>query len=62
MLVDDMLVAESELPSGVNSIPMDPITGRLYLGGIPNGLDVAGKVAKENGLDGCVSDIIVNGK
>lgn len=62
MIVDDKRVAEESLPIGINTIPIDPKKGRMFLGGLPGGFDASNMVASRESLDGCISDIIVNGK
>ncbi|XP_071118715.1 laminin subunit alpha-2-like [Haliotis cracherodii] len=62
MIVDDKRVAEGSLPIGINTIPIDPDKGRMFLGGLPGGFDASNMVASRESLDGCISDIIVNGK
>ena len=59
MLVDDVLVAEGELPVGVDQIPLEG-NSNLYFGGAP--VTVNDMAASDLYLDGCISDIIVNGR
>ena len=59
MLVDDVLVAEGELPVGVDEIPLG-LNSNLYFGGTR--VLINDMAASDINLDGCISDIIANGR
>ncbi|XP_033738423.1 laminin subunit alpha-2-like isoform X2 [Pecten maximus] len=57
LYVDDVLVGTGNLPLATQEI----IVEKLYLGGAPNLSDRQVMVANINGLNGCISDIIIDG-
>ena len=59
MVVDDILAAEGELPPGVDEIPLG-LNSNLYFGGTR--VLINDMAASDIYLDGCISDIIVNGR
>ncbi|KAL8600730.1 hypothetical protein ACOMHN_057318 [Nucella lapillus] len=59
MLVDDVEVDQGQLPSGVTEIQLGA-NGNLYFGGAQ--INVNDMASSDVFLDGCISDIIANGK
>ncbi|KAK7100471.1 laminin subunit alpha-2-like isoform X2 [Littorina saxatilis] len=59
LLVDDVIVAQDDLPPGVEAIPMGT-NSNLYFGGAS--IMVNDMAASDVYLDGCVSDVIANGR
>ena len=59
MLVDDVEVATGQLPAGVTEIPLG-VNSNLYFGGAA--ININDMAASSNFLDGCISDIIANGR
>ena len=59
MVVDDVLAAEGELPVGVDEIPLG-LNSNLYFGGTR--ILINDMAASDIYLDGCISDIIANGR
>ncbi|XP_060085671.1 laminin subunit alpha-2-like [Ylistrum balloti] len=57
LYVDDVLVGYGTLPMATQGIGVE----KLYLGGAPNLSNRQVMVANINGLDGCISDIIIDG-
>ena len=64
LYIDDFSVDSSTLPLGSSTVVVssEPPDGRLYIGGVPEGIDVGGQVASSLSLLGCISNIIVNGE
>lgn len=61
LFVDDKEVGEDRLPSRF-SIILVREDGGLFLGGVPVGLNVDSQVGSDLTLDGCLSDVVINGK
>lgn len=43
------------VPSGANNIPLN-LTGPLFIGGVPQGVNLHPKVTQRNGFSGCLKD------
>ncbi|ESP05355.1 hypothetical protein LOTGIDRAFT_227981 [Lottia gigantea] len=61
LMVDDKKHTEGRLPRGSDQIRIDA-GGSLYLGGTPTGLTLGSNVPTKIPLDGCLSNIIINGR
>ncbi|KAL4235534.1 Laminin subunit alpha-2 [Mactra antiquata] len=61
LYVDDKKVGEDRLQNGFAVIEVRE-DGGLYLGGVPGTFDVSTQVGTHQTLDGCLSDVIINGK
>ena len=62
MHVDDELVGSAVLSPGGTDINNLTPDGSLYLGGVPQGMDITGKAASTQPIRGCLSDVILNKK
>ena len=58
MLVNDKKMAQGQLSRAIDLKQ----NGQMYVGGVPRGLDVTAMVGADDPLNGCVSDIVINGQ
>ncbi|KAL3869140.1 hypothetical protein ACJMK2_041857 [Sinanodonta woodiana] len=61
LLMDDEKVADGSLPSGTTSITVRE-DGGLYLGGVPEGINIDSMASTTKSLNGCISDVVINGR
>ena len=61
IFVDDEKVGEGRLQRNFDTIEVRE-NGGLFLGGVPESLSVENQAATSHALDGCLSDVVINGK
>lgn len=61
MFVNDAKVDEGRLPRGRSNIVVRE-NGGLYIGGVPRGFVINDMAATNKPLNGCITDVVLNGK
>lgn len=60
-MIDDNEAGSTRLPKGITRIEVLPDTG-LFMGGVPDGVNVGTSASTSQALQGCIRDVVLNGK